>query len=295
LINDTSKPRQNRNTVLVMPRNSSRRVPANTRETRSTLNLKATTANAIIKSSENDEKSPLHKLAPELMGMILEFALTSDEPVKISKRGRHQMPGILQVSRKLREMGLKMYYKNNHFRALITGRHPDGPMKWAVEIASDNMRHILSFTFDYRLTVFDYRKYFLRLSRTVRQNQGDPDKLKLMCENVRRQVEAWIRKFDDLLDHDLTKIRLRVDFRTQGIPHPLPRGRKWLRTYLSFRIATLVVMVEALTGSQSGVIATQHNHVSNAIRRGTALRSTHKCWELVFVKCQQCSDEQRLA
>ena len=58
-----------------MPPKSSRRVPANTRETRSTLNLKATTANAIIKKYENAAQSRLHKLAPELMGMILELVL----------------------------------------------------------------------------------------------------------------------------------------------------------------------------------------------------------------------------
>jgi hypothetical protein len=208
LIEETSKPRQNRNTVIVMPpkkvaqlrppglpsekkassrapakRRETPKVPVTTRETRSTRDLSCKTFDAIINEPESvdqpenidqleDTRTPLQKLCPELMNMVLELVLTSDEPVQISKSGRHQMPGILQTSRELRKNGLKMYYSSNHFRATVTGEHPEGPMDWAEDIAMDNMRYIPSFTFEYRLTPHDFRMWFLRLSRTDEENRG---------------------------------------------------------------------------------------------------------------------------
>lgn len=266
-----------------MSRPYGRRVPANTRETRSTFNLKRKTVDGIINELQNSQSSRLHTLVPELMNRVLELILISDEPVRISKFGRHQMPGILQVSRQLREQGLKMYYKNNHFRAIITSEHPDGPMKWSVEIASSNISYISSFTFDYRLTKLDYRLWFLRLSRTDEENQENPDRLTLLCTNIRRQVGTWMFKFDAPFGQRPSRVRLFVDFRTQDIAAKLRLGRKGLRTHLSVPIAMLVVLVEALMEFDPNEVPASQGSVDNAICRGTAWRSHRECWEMVFL------------
>jgi hypothetical protein len=210
LIKDTSKPRQNRYTVISMPPKHGRGVPANPRATRSTLNLTSKTTGGIINEFENARSSLLQKLSPELINTILELVLTSDDgPIKISKFGRHQMPGILQTSRKIREIGLKMYYNNKDFRALVTCEHPDGPTKWAVEIASDNLRYIRSFTFDFRLAQHDHLLFSMEYQERSR--------LKQMCEDVSSEAETSMSKFGDL-ELDPTKVRLHVNLRRpQGI------------------------------------------------------------------------------
>lgn len=186
------------------------------REPRSTLSLKPKISDAINNEVEA-AKPPLQELFNELMNMVLELFLASDQPIKISKLGRHQMPGILQTNREIRKNGLKMHYSNNDFCAIITGEHPDAPWKWASEIALLNLHYIRSFTFDYRLTTLDYRMWFLRLSRTDQELQDNPDRLWLMSEEVRRQVGACMFKFDEVLD--LAKVHIHVDLGAQDIPH----------------------------------------------------------------------------
>jgi hypothetical protein len=63
LIKDTSKPRQNRYTVISMPPKHGRGVPANPRATRSTLNLTSKTTGGIINEFENARSSLLQKLS----------------------------------------------------------------------------------------------------------------------------------------------------------------------------------------------------------------------------------------
>ena len=273
LINDTSKPRQNRNTVLVMPPNSSRRVPANTRETRSTLNLEATTANAIVKKYENAAQSPLHKLAPELMGMILELVLVSDEPVTISKFGRHQMPCILQVASEIRANGLKIYYSKNDFRAIVTGKHTDGPLKWAVDIASANLRYIPTFTFDYRLTRLDYK---------MGPPLGKFDELRQMCDDARGGIVTSVYKFRDL-KLELKKVRLHVDVVPRGVRNRASHRMRGLRFFLVTPISQLIVLVEAITMPASSSVATHPDQVAASIHQGNAMRSTHECWDLATI------------
>jgi hypothetical protein len=275
LIKATRKPRQNRNTDISMPPRHGRMLPANTRETRSTLDLRPKTIGGIINEFENARSSPLQKLTPELMNTILELVLTSDSdgPIKISKFGRQQMPGILQTSRKFREIGLKMYYTNKDFCAIVTNEHPDGPTKWAVEIASDELRYIRSFTFDFRLAQHDHWLFSM-------EYQGK-SRLKQMCENVSREAETSMSKFGDL-ELDPTKVRLHVNLRRpQGISVRHRILHSSLRGFLATPIAELIDVMEALTGP--AITITPRYLVHNNIHLGRAMVGPRGCWVLVVV------------
>jgi hypothetical protein len=276
LIKDTSKPRQNRNTVISVSPQYGRMAPANARETRSTLDLTSKTSGGIINEFENAKSSPLQKLTPELINTILELVLTSDDgPIKISKFGRHQMPGILQTSRKIREIGLKMYYNNKDFRALVTNEHPDGPAKWAVEIASDKLRYIRSFTFDFRLAHHD--------NLLFSKGYQDRARLKQMCENVSREAETSMSKFGDL-ELDPTKVRLHVNLRRpHGISEPHRKLHNSLRGFLAIPVAELIDVMEALTGPAITTSTTPRYAVQNSIYLGRAMVGPRGCWTLVVV------------
>jgi hypothetical protein len=259
------------------------------RQTRNTLNLTSKTFDNIInnESDEDEEeeepedtRTPLEKVPPELMDMILEFALTSDQPIKISKLGRHQMPGILQVNRKNRNTGLKIYYSKNDFRAIVTGEHPDGPLNWVTDIASDNLRYIPSFTFDYRLAVLDYQRWYKRLSRTDEKNREHQDGLLEMCDDARGGIVSTAFRFSRQL-LDLSVLRLHVDLVPSDIPLALKVDRKGLRTFLAKRIARLCLAMEGLIGPEINPVTTPRNNISSSIRRGTAMRSAFECWDLV--------------
>jgi hypothetical protein len=295
LVKDTSKPQQNRNTVISMPPKKAAQlgpvalppsgIPVTPRGTRSTLNLTSKTFDNIINQSVDidqldDARPPLQKLCPELMTMILEFALTSDEPVKISKHGRHQMPGVLQVSSEIHATGIKTYYFNNKFRAIVTGKHPGGPLEWATNIASDNLRYIPSFTFDFRLTLLDYRQWYLRLSRTDEENLEHREGLFQMCDDARLGIVKTLFR----LRHkrlDMANVRLHVDLVPNDIPVHLRVAKKGLRIFMSGRIALLIYAVEGVIGPTIHPTPTPRNDISRAIRRGRAMRSTHECWDLV--------------
>jgi hypothetical protein len=260
------------------------------RETRKTLDLTSKTFNSIINQLDDEESSsspepedtrtPLETAPPELMDMILEFARTADEPIQISKLGRHQMPGILQVNSELRHTGLKMYYSKNDFRAVVTGEHPDGPLKWATDIASDNLRYIPSFTFDFRLTLLDYRQWYLRLSRTDEENRDHQDGLLRMCDDARNGVTSTLFRFGQQA-LDLTKVRLHVDLVPLDIPVALRVDKKGLRTFLARRIARLCLAVEGVIGPEINPPTTPRHDISTSIRQGRAMRSDFECWDLV--------------
>jgi hypothetical protein len=303
LIKGISKPQQTRNAVFVMPPKKAAQlrpvtlppngVPVTPRATRSTLNLKPKTFDDIINPSESidepesidqseDARGPLQKLCPELMSMILEFALTSDEPVKISKHGRHQMPGILQVNSEIRAAGLKMYHSNNDFRAIVTGEHNSGPSKWAINIAADNLRHIPSFTIDYRLSALDYRQWYLRLHRTDEENVSNEDGLLRMCSAACSGIALTLMHFRlPRMGLDMTKVRLHVDLVPNDIPTRLRPDKRGLRTFLSRPIARLIHSMEKGVGRDINPIYTQVQDISTSIRRGRAMRGAYGCWDLV--------------
>jgi hypothetical protein len=245
------------------------------RETRRTPSLKPKISDNEVEAA----KPPLQDLSNELKNMVLELVLASDQPIKISKLGRHQMPGILQVNREFRNAGLKMYYSNNDFRAIITGEHPDAPWKWASEIALFNLHYIRSFTFDYRLTTLDYRMWFLRLSRTDQELQDNPDRLWLMSEEVRRQVGSCMFKFDDVLD--LAKVHIHVDLGAQDIPQRLRGEKRALRTFLAASIATMICLVEVLADpALEG--ETEEDDVEDSVILGLAMVGPLGRWDLVI-------------
>jgi hypothetical protein len=254
-------------------------------ETCSTLDPKPKTFDGIVNEipplKSDDAKSPLLEMPAELMEMILELALISDGPIKISKLRRHPMPGILQVNSKIRNSGLKMYYSNNDFRAIFTGEYPDGSLKWAVDIASANLRYIPCFTFEFRFTVLDFQRWYLRLSRTDAENLESSDELSQMCESARAEVVASLFKFRDL-EFDLAKVRLHVDVSSQDIPTRLNKDRDGLRLFLKTHIVKLIVVVEAITAPISSSAATSPNHLSARIRQGRTIRSTRDCWDMVI-------------
>jgi len=260
------------------------------RETRKTLDLTSKTFDAIINQLDDegssssqepeDTRTPLERVPPELMDMIPEFALTANEPIQISKHGRHQMPGILQVNTELRHTGLKIYYSKNDFRAIVTGEHPDGPLNWATDIASDNLRYIPSFTFDFRLTLLDYRQWYLRLSRTDEENLEHRDGLLRMCDDARGGVVATLFRFNRQA-LDLTKVRLHVDLVPLDIPVARRVDAKGLRTFLARRIARLCLAMEGVIGPEINPPTTRRSYISTRIRQGRATRSAFECWDLV--------------
>lgn len=67
---------------------SPRRPPPSTRATRSTLNITDIPTDVVVKRIENSE-NPLIKLPLEVQEMILGGLVTLDQPITISKFGRH--------------------------------------------------------------------------------------------------------------------------------------------------------------------------------------------------------------
>ena len=300
LVKETSKAQSNRNTVIVItipprhgrvaqlrpcelpPENdtSTRRVSANPRETRSTASFKSISIQVLVKRHEN-AGFPLHKLPREIMDMIIKPILISRETITISKSGSQQMPGILQVSYEIRQKYLKVFYSSNRFRELVTGDNSAGPMKWIEGIVSDHLRHVYRFTFDYRLTSLDYRRFFLRLSRTDEENQQDEDGLYQMCRNVRVNILSSLRIIAnaDMPQYPLN-IHLHVDLLPQDIPNRLRIGRSGLAGYLSIPIAGLIVDVEEAPDIRAFPARGSPGHVTPSIRQGRAMRSHSGSWSL---------------
>jgi hypothetical protein len=224
--------------------------------------------------------------------MVLELALCSDEPIMISEFGRSKMPGILQVSYKLRGKGSPIYYENNDFRAIITGGNPDGPTKWAKEIASDKLRLIPAFTFDYRLTPLDYRRFYLRLSRADEEKQWDTDGLYRMCRQARTKTLSGLRIIAAGMQSEPYNIRLSVRLLPDDIPYNLTFGARELAKFMSYPISELIVDVEeALTPpvitrprpmkmmELERVTNKRRQQIASSIRRGRDMSNAY--WDLV--------------
>jgi hypothetical protein len=85
----------------------------------------------------NEQISPLLRLPPDILHLVIEFALTYDTDLD----DEHATPGILQTCHKLRLEAMKPYLQNNTFTMNRTFQE-NRLEQWAKEVLGEHRRHV---------------------------------------------------------------------------------------------------------------------------------------------------------
>lgn len=187
------------------------------------------------------------------------------------------------MSHELRQVYRKNFYANNSFRAIVTNEHPDGPSKWANGIATANMfPFIPSFTFEYRLTLLDYRHHFLVLSRTSEEIQQDKGQLYQKCSDACTGILSGL-SFCAKMGSFPANIRLEVHPMPddENIPANLKKRKSKLAYFLKRPIGEMLQGFKGALRTEPHIVGTGTPmiHITTAILRGRAMRDDH--WELM--------------